>query len=194
MASLRKPLASSSAVAELGGARPLVLMKPKPRFRKAILCGIAFLCFVLYTTTRSNVSWRVHRHYPTAEVSLRAEGNPDPTFFGIVCRDLGMRYFSPSETVGISITGHPTAIDFTHFRGMTVTYLYLKHCVISDIHPLLTMYRPVVSLIGCDLSHLPEEQKRFLHYQPEFDRYSIFIPEDTTPRYPGGLGLDGFYP
>ena len=169
---------------------------PKPRFRKTILCFIAFLCFALYTATRGNVSWRVHRHYPNADVSLRAEGNPESTFAGVLCRGFGMRYFSPSETVGVRISGHPTAIDFTHFRGMLVTYLTLERCVITDIRPLLTMYRPEVSFIACDMSRLPDDQKRFFHYQSEFDRYSIYIPPDGMPQYPGGFGLhsENFYP
>lgn len=166
----------------------------KPRSRKTILWVIAFVCFALYTATRGNVSWRVLRHYPNADVSLRAEGNPESTFAGNLCRELGLRYFSPSETVGIRIGGHPTPIDFTHFKGMLITYLDLERCVITDILPLLTMYRPEVSFIACDMSHLPDEQKRFLHYRPEIDRYSIHIPPDAVPRYPGGSGNENFYP
>lgn len=166
----------------------------KPRYRNTILCFIAFASFALYTATRGNVRWRVHRQYPNAEVSLRAEGNPESTFFGVLCRGIGLRYFSPSETVGVRIAGHPKAVDFTDFRGMLITYLTLEHCVIEDIRPLLTPYRADVSFYACDMSHLPDDQKRFLHYQPEFDRYSIYIPPDGVPQYPGGSGNENFYP
>jgi hypothetical protein len=107
-----------------------------------------------------------------------------------------MRYFSPHETISVHVSSHPTAIDFTHFKGMLITYLTLEHCVVTDIRPLLSMYRPEVSLIGCDLSHLPDNQKRYLSYQPAFDRYSIHIPSDGVPQYPGGVGLHSknFYP
>jgi hypothetical protein len=194
---LRSSMGSEEAVVEV-----LVMWSkdspqmPKPRFRKTLLCLIALLCFALYTATRGNVSWRVHRHYPNAEVALRAEGNPKGSFGGVLCRFLGMRYFSPFETVGVRISGHPTAIDFTHFRGMLITYLTFDHCVVTDIRPLLTEYRPQVSFIACDMSQLPDEQTRYLHYQPAFDRYSISIPSGGEPEYPGGYGLgsENFYP
>ena len=95
---------------------------PKPRFRKTALCLVALLGIALYTATRGNVIWRVHQHYPNAQIDLRAEGNPESSFGGVFCRAFGMRYFSPFETVGIWITDHPTSIDFKHFRGMLITF------------------------------------------------------------------------
>jgi len=177
-------------VAELG-VRPIARLMPKRRFRKSLLCFIAFLCIALYTATRGNVRWRVQLHYPNAEVDLRAEGNQESSLVGDLCRSVGIRYFGPSETVGIRICGHPTAIDFTHFRSMLITYLRLEHCVITDIRPLLMTYRPEVSFITCDISSLPDDQKRFLHHQPEFDRYSIYILDGAIPY---SFGNENFYP
>jgi len=116
--------------------------------------------------------------------------------FGAVWRAFGFRYFSRSEPVGIRIRSHPTPIDFTDFDGMTISYLTLHNCVLADIRPLLTMYRPEISFDACDLSRLPEDQKRFIYHQPEFDRFYIYCPPDSVPQYPSGVGLHskGFYP
>jgi hypothetical protein len=79
---------------------------------------------------------------------------------------------------------------------MSLSYLTLERCVITDIEPLLTMYRPQVLFSACDMSGVPEDQKPFLYYEPRFDYYSICTPSDGMPQYPGGVGLhsEQFYP
>ena len=155
--------------------------------------AVVALCYV---NTRGNVRWRVHQHYPQAQVELRSEGAPDPSIDGLILRSFGFRYISPFEQVSITISGASEPIDFSRFRGIIITYLTVRNSTINDLRPLLTEYRPVVSIFHCDLTELPEEQRAFLHYQPEFERYSVHTPENTVPQYPGGVGLHshGFYP
>ena len=157
----------------------------------ALGCGALF-----YMNTRGNVRWRVHRHYPGAEVDLRSEGTHVPSLDGMLLRSLGFGYFSPFESVGITISGLSTPIDFEHFRGMQISYLTIRDSPITDLRPLLTMYRPEVSIFHCDLTQLPSDQKECLHFQPDFDRYSIHTPSTLSPQYPGGVGLHShsFYP
>jgi hypothetical protein len=168
----------------------------KPRLRKILPCIIALLSLALYSATRGNVRWRVLRYYPHAEIALRSEGNHDPSLDGMFWRALGIHYFSPFEQVSIRISDHPTPIDFTRFNGMSMSYLTLQRCVIADIRPLLTMYRPQVSFTGCDLSGVPDDQKPFLYHEPRYNYYYIYTPPDRMPQYPGGVGLhsESFYP
>ena len=164
---------------------------------KRLLIAIALICVaLLYLNTRGNVRWRVHRHYPGAEVELRSEGTPVSSLDGLLLRSFGFRYLSPFESVGIRVSGSSTPIDFDHFRGMMISYLTIRDSQITDLRPLLTMYRPEVSIFHCDLTQLPSDQKACLHFQPDFDRYSIHIPSTMSPQYPGGIGLHShsFYP
>jgi len=164
--------------------------------KKVIVALVAVVATLSYVNTRGNVRWRVHQHYPQAQVELRSEGTPEASLDGFLLRSFGFRYFSPFEPVGITITGASEPVDFDHFRGMLITYLTVRNSTIKDLRPLLTKYRPVVSIFHCDLTKLPEGQRAFLHFQPDFERYSVFTPDDQTPRYPGGVGLhsQSFYP
>lgn len=165
--------------------------------RKKIAIALAVLLAAFcYVITRGNVRWRVHQHYPQAQVELRSEGTPEPSLDGLILRSFGFRYLSPFEPVGITITGAQEPVDFDHFRGMIITYLTVRNSTIDDLRPLLTEYRPEVSIFHCDLTMLPEDQRAFLHFQPDFERYSVYTPDDQTPRYPGGVGLhsQSFYP
>jgi hypothetical protein len=157
---------------------------------------VAVVATLFYVNTRGNVRWRVHQHYPQAQVERRSEGTPESSLDGFLLRSLGFHYLSPFEPVGITITGASEPVDFDHFRGMSISYLTVRNSTIKDLRPLLTEYRPVVSIYHCDLSGLPENQRLFLHFQSDFERYSVYTPQDHTPQYPGGVGLHsyGFYP
>ncbi len=164
--------------------------------KKVIVALVAVVATLSYVNTRGNVRWRVHQHYPQAQVELRSEGTPESSLDGFLLRSFGFRYFSPFEPVGITITGASEPVDFDHFRGMLITYLTVRNSTIKDLRPLLTEYRPEVSIFHCDLNKLPEDQRAFLHFQPDFECYSVYTPDDQTPRYPGGVGLHShsFYP
>ena len=114
----------------------------------------------------------------------------------MLLRSLGFRYLSPFEPVGISLSDVSTPVDFGHFRGMKISYLTVRNSTITDLRPLLTVYRPEVTIFHCDLTALPQDQRKFLHFQPDFERYSIYTPADHSPQYPGGVGLHSysFYP
>jgi hypothetical protein len=164
--------------------------------KKVIVALAAVVAALSYVNTRGNVQWRVHQHYQHAKVERRSEGTPESSLDGFLLRSLGFRYVSPFEPVAITITGASEPVDFDHFRGMLISYLTVRKSTIKDLRPLLTEYRPVVSIFHCDLTALPEDQRAFLHFQPDFERYSVYTPEDQSPRYPGGVGLHShsFYP
>ena len=157
---------------------------------------IVVLATLAYVNTRGNVRWRVHQHYPQAQVERRSEGTPESSLDGFLLRSLGFRYLSPFEPVGIMITGASEPVDFEHFRGMLITYLTVRNSTINNLRPLLTEYRPEVSIFDCDLTGLPADQRGFLYFHEDFERYSVYTPDDQNPRYPGGVGLhsQSFYP
>ena len=165
-------------------------------WKKVIVASVAVVATLSYVITRGNVLWRVHQHYPQAQVELRSEGTPESSLDGFLLRSFGFRYLSPFEPVSITITGASEPVDFDHFRGMIITYLTVRNSTIDDLRPLLTEYKPQVSMLNCDLSGLPAEQRGFLYFHEDSESYSVYTPDDQNPRYPGGVGLhsQSFYP
>ena len=163
-------------------------MKPK----KAILLAVAvlFVASFLLLITRGNVIWRVHHYFPTATVRYSPVNSPDASW-GDLVRLLGIRFYSGGESISIDISDQ--TVDFTHFRAMTISYMQLTRCRVSDIRLLLSEYHPYVTFEDCDLSSVPADQLKFLGTtsgHPNVFTVGNFFLRDGFPRsYPGVTAL-----
>jgi hypothetical protein len=150
-------------------------MKPKKAIALAIvvLLGVSFLWLV----TRGNVVWRVHHHYPTAVVRPAPVNSPD-LHWGDFVRLLGIRFRAGSEYISIRISDQ--TVDLDDFRGMSISFLTLTRCRLSDLRPILSKYHGDIALEDCDLSGVPADQLEYYRERRPYpgvkglEEYSLF--------------------
>lgn len=147
-------------------------MKPK----KVVLLAAATVLVASFSwlVTRGNVLWRIQHYYPTATVRYAPINSPNVHWADFI-RLLGISFRAGSEHISIAISDQ--TVDLTHFRSMSISFLTLTRCRISDIRPLLSKYHGDVSLNDCDLSAVPPDQLQFYR--------------ERRP-YPGVIGLNEY--
>ena len=78
---------------------------------------------------------------------------------------------------------------------MTISYLTLTRCRLSDIRPVLSEYHPDVTFNHCDLSAVPLDQLRFLSSTDDPNVFTVsnfFLREGFPRSYPGITGLHDY--
>jgi len=168
----------------------------KRRIAKIVLIGacVTTLGVLFWWVTRGNAVWRVHQNYPNAEVRYSPEMSGDLSLDGLVAeliRATGIDFLSGDEPLGITL--RDTGVDFSDFRGMTINHMTLMNCSVADIRPLLSEYHPYVTFSHCDLTRLPQDQKKYLtpdSTDPQVLQLGNFFLLDGVPNsYPGVIGL-----